>query len=343
MTTDQLKKAFNKAMVQIFVRAEKEAKYRATIFHQMLTDYGGLMTAKKLVAPMSKVSDGYTALWERKRLDLTVEALIVRRPWIDLFNAEEIATAKKRLKEYGADLNLIEPDFISPTVAPRLKWSKEALELCVSRYFEMLSAIERDEKLDKTAIFRELSESTGGHSDGSVRNLFQNISHELTQRGLKTIPGVSSLPNSTDDLRSVLAAHLNELLTAKTIDEVPIKEARARHLVQIERVPIGNANPQKMHSSDRFYFVRDLQVSIYVKAIASGQCELCEQAAPFQGRDGIPYLEVHHVKTLADGGPDFPSNTVALCPNCHRAIHLSNNVEKMREALYAKIRRLVRV
>ena len=34
-----------------------------------------------------------------------------------------------------------------------------------------------------------------------------------------------------------------------------------------------------------------------------------------------PFLEVHHVKRLAKGGADVPSNTVALCPNCHRAAH----------------------
>lgn len=342
MTTDQLKKAFDKAMAQIFLRADKEANYRATVFHQMLTEYGGLLTAKKLIAPASKVSDGYTALWERGRLDLTVEALIVRQPWIGLFSAEEIATAKKRLNAYKADPTLIDPDAASPAVTPRLEWSKEALEQCVSRYFEMLYAMAREEPFDKTAAFRDLSMATGGHSEGSVRNLFQNISHELDQRGLKTIPGIASRPNSSDGLRTVVAAHLDEVLTAKTGDEVATKEDRARYLVGTDRPPIGNSKPQRRDSPGHQYIVRDLQVSIYVKAIAAGKCELCEQDAPFHGRDGTPYLEAHHVKTLADDGPDIPSNTVALCPNCHRAVHLSSNTEKLRETLYSKLRRLVR-
>jgi len=52
-----------------------------------------------------------------------------------------------------------------------------------------------------------------------------------------------------------------------------------------------------------------------------GTCELCDQPAPFTKKNGDPYLEVHHVKQLADGGEDTINNAVALCPNCHRKMH----------------------
>lgn len=44
-------------------------------------------------------------------------------------------------------------------------------------------------------------------------------------------------------------------------------------------------------------------------------------------KNGKPYLESHHVITLADGGPDVIYNTVAICPNCHRKIHVLNSRE----------------
>ena len=34
-------------------------------------------------------------------------------------------------------------------------------------------------------------------------------------------------------------------------------------------------------------------------------------------RKGNPILDVDHVLDLGLGGPDHPSNMVALCPNCH--------------------------
>jgi 5-methylcytosine-specific restriction protein A len=38
---------------------------------------------------------------------------------------------------------------------------------------------------------------------------------------------------------------------------------------------------------------------------------------------GEPFLECHHIQRLADNGEDGPTNTVALCPNCHRRMHFA--------------------
>jgi hypothetical protein len=92
---------FDAAMMDIYRRALAEAKYPATRYFQMLSDHGGVETAHLLLNSDS-VSDGYTALWERKRLDLTVEALVFHNPdFQSLFTEEEVAKARKRLVEYG--------------------------------------------------------------------------------------------------------------------------------------------------------------------------------------------------------------------------------------------------
>jgi hypothetical protein len=55
-----------------FIAVLSEAKYKASHFLSMVQAEGGIATARYLIhAP--QVSDGYTALWERNRLDLTVE------------------------------------------------------------------------------------------------------------------------------------------------------------------------------------------------------------------------------------------------------------------------------
>jgi hypothetical protein len=98
----ELERKFDAAMENVYVRALNEAGYRATAYHEMLVRHRGLETAKRLVNA-SSVSTGYTALWERKRLDLTVEALILESKWHVLFEAEELEKARKRLKDYGYD------------------------------------------------------------------------------------------------------------------------------------------------------------------------------------------------------------------------------------------------
>jgi 5-methylcytosine-specific restriction protein A len=71
-------------------------------------------------------------------------------------------------------------------------------------------------------------------------------------------------------------------------------------------------------------FVRDAAVAEYAKRLANGLCDLCEQPAPFNNKQSAAYLECHHIVWLAKGGEDTIGNTVALCPNCHRKMHILN-------------------
>jgi hypothetical protein len=92
---------FDEAMLSIYRRAKTEANYNASIFFAMLLRKGGLATAKYLINARQP-SDGYTHLYERGRLDLTVEAMIVeQKRWHPLFTEEELSKARKRLDDYG--------------------------------------------------------------------------------------------------------------------------------------------------------------------------------------------------------------------------------------------------
>jgi 5-methylcytosine-specific restriction protein A len=81
------------------------------------------------------------------------------------------------------------------------------------------------------------------------------------------------------------------------------------------------APPSQPKDARRNYYQRSAIVKAYVLARAAGTCELCATTAPFQRIDGSPYLEPHHTRRVADGGPDHPRFVGALCPNCHREIH----------------------
>ncbi len=91
----ELEKQFDEAMFTIYRRAKEEAGYRANIFLGMLNDRRGRSTAKYLInAP--KESHGYTALSERGRLDLTVEAVgIENKKGHERVDEEELKKARK--------------------------------------------------------------------------------------------------------------------------------------------------------------------------------------------------------------------------------------------------------
>jgi len=82
----------------------------------------------------------------------------------------------------------------------------------------------------------------------------------------------------------------------------------------------------------KFYF-RDFQVRQSVLSRAQGRCEYCG-SQPFLKADGKPFLECHHIISLAEQGPDAMDNVIALCPNHHREAHFGEErIAREREFL----------
>ena len=81
------------------------------------------------------------------------------------------------------------------------------------------------------------------------------------------------------------------------------------------------------------YRLRSRAVRLYVLRRADGKCEGCGAAAPFTNKEGLPYLEPHHIRRLTDGGPDDPRWVAGVCPNCHRRAHYSHDATEYNERL----------
>lgn len=97
---NDVERQFHTAMVGVYESARKETGYNATRFLQMISEQGGVATARQLLHS-AQVSDGFTALWERRRLDLAVEAVILRPEFDPLFTDDERDIARARLARYG--------------------------------------------------------------------------------------------------------------------------------------------------------------------------------------------------------------------------------------------------
>lgn len=95
----ELERKFNKAMINIYKQAKKELNYSATRLLQLVSEKGGVLAAKQLIA-VSGGTQGFSVLYENKRLDLSIEALVINPEYQELFSQEEIDICNKRLKEY---------------------------------------------------------------------------------------------------------------------------------------------------------------------------------------------------------------------------------------------------
>jgi hypothetical protein len=80
-------------------------------------------------------------------------------------------------------------------------------------------------------------------------------------------------------------------------------------------------------------YKRDPAKAAEAKRLANGICQLCGKPAPFTTKKDEPYLESHHIIPLSKGGEDTVKNIAALCPNCHRRIHILQDPEDTNDLL----------
>jgi hypothetical protein len=97
---EALEARFHQGLLDTYELLKRKYRYNASYFLHMLLEYGGVETARRLLWK-DDISDGFTTLWELKRLDLSVEAFVLRPECASLFTEEERGIARARLKEYG--------------------------------------------------------------------------------------------------------------------------------------------------------------------------------------------------------------------------------------------------
>lgn len=133
-----------------------------------------------------------------------------------------------------------------------------------------------------------------------------------------------------------------EALFGPTDDPLELDQ-RVKQLLERTHLPFpkGTVNPVKTLTSSSV-FLRDPRVKAFVLKRAGGRCESCTNPAIFKTSLGLDYLETHHMKPLAQGGSDRVENTVAVCANCHRALHYAFNAAERATKMYQQIPQLVR-
>ncbi len=91
---------FHQEMAGLYYKIKSDAGYIANNFRQAVQTKGGLKAAKDWLAD-PQADDERFKLFKAKKLELTMEHLVIQDKYKSLFTAEEIATAKKRLAEFG--------------------------------------------------------------------------------------------------------------------------------------------------------------------------------------------------------------------------------------------------
>lgn len=170
------------------------------------------------------------------------------------------------------------------------------------------------------------------HFSGTTRK--DAPSGNRSKRIIINVPGA----NSSEFWEPIIHGESSHLLSP-TDDENVLNIRVSRLIKKTLSEPKGYKEPKAVERLQKVY-ARDPMVKAWILQQSKGICENCGESAPFYLNDGSPYLEVHHVVPLSLAGADTINNCVALCPNCHRALHYSQNAKELIEMLYINIDRL---
>ena len=123
------------------------------------------------------------------------------------------------------------------------------------------------------------------------------------------------IPRPKDDGSDELDLVRTSLESAVTASQNGSPDKRRERLAKASPRPETMIVPTKV-------FKRNPDVIAEILVRAAGVCERCAEPAPFyRASDASPYLEVHHIIPLSEGGDDTVENAIATCPNCHRESH----------------------
>ncbi len=229
------------------------------------------------------------------------------------------------------------------------RWSDAEFEAAVQAYFEMLNLQETGQAYSKSAVNQRLRDGPlVGRTKASVEYRMQNISAVLDLLGRPWLRGYTPAKNVGSGATAIIerlivlhgdgiAPHLQPTADALQLEA---RTSTVRRL-GLGSVPKGQENVRQERQVIDVY-IRDPHVRAWVLNEANGMCGGCLQSAPFITAKGEPFLEVHHVKWLVEGGTDRVENAIALCPNCHRRCHLSSDRMEFSDSLYRRHARLIR-
>jgi 5-methylcytosine-specific restriction enzyme A len=253
-----------------------------------------------------------------------------------------VVNIQKKVSIHGGGISKI-PGYVFVNA----EWSDHEYTLIVKEYLSSLNKLESGQDANIFHIIQSIVENEQiSKSEKSIVQKLRNISFTLTQFCKPHILEIKPLHDNYG-VHEKISKILSLLNYIDLNNYEPAPEGKnLNKKVQIFLQTSFTGKPQGIKSPIQTQttvsnYLRDPLVKAWIIQNANGSCELCGNPAPFLSPENQPYLESHHVKTLADGGPDTIENTVALCPNCHRACHYGKEKITLQERLLFNIERLI--
>jgi 5-methylcytosine-specific restriction protein A len=217
-------------------------------------------------------------------------------------------------------------------------WTDSEMGKCLDVYVRMLSTPTAAKRRNGSEHVRDLSAQLPGRSLGAITRRMQSISTVLQKSGQQWTSRFPPREGVGTLVEARLLSMIEDRLPTADANELERRTRSAR-----VRVPATTGTPPTgsmvvgVETTTATRYRRLVSVQVWVLCRAKQTCEGCCSSAPFLTDDDLPFLEVHHLRPLAEGGPDTVDNAVALCPNCHRRLHYSKDRLAFRAEILARL------
>lgn len=208
-------------------------------------------------------------------------------------------------------------------------------------------------KGDQSLTFQQNKTLAESRTNGVAVHLFEVFKdQEYTYVGEVALDGEPHSETQDDEQGNPRKAYLFplQLVTGErqvkkedrdSVESVRVRKARKLTVEELQALAAKGRKTATRYQQKSTSYERNIWVAELAKRLAKGQCQLCLKPAPFKNTKGEPYLETHHIVWLSKDGDDTPDNTVALCPNCHKKMHIVDDTSDV-EALKLRCTQLLK-
>jgi hypothetical protein len=198
--------------------------------------------------------------------------------------------------------------------------------------------INSNEFLDNN-FFEKIKESK--NNSGFLKDIeFRNGKIDNNFLFTESLDNPNNNNNNDNDERIKIYLDLVNHQVEEQISKLAIEDGYQRDIniiqaSEIKKGPIEKKNRKGSDLSNKYKYQRNPSVSAIALQNANYRCELDSNHKTFKQSNLRNYVEGHHVIPMHaqdefEYSIDVPENIVALCPNCHRETHLSENKEKLK-------------
>lgn len=128
----------------------------------------------------------------------------------------------------------------------------------------------------------------------------------------------------------------------KLVDEDDDQGFISSNDIDTSFAPVGSYmpldKPEKI-IGEKVAFKRNQETAKKSIVLANYKCNIDESHSSFISKNGMPYMEAHHLVPLStqdyfESSLDVDANIVCLCPNCHRKLHYGADITQELQKLY---------